>query len=162
MNFLPGSFWILTLNSRSVDWSCAARTIIFQNENLNYVKVCFTQRTFFFQYDCFLLPICLPCVICATYVTKINAVSWHIERQTFASLGLFTWLVCVQTYCVPIATLNQNKPSRFLHLGDAQIKRHRYNDPRYLSYGFLRYWGGLMYLPCMRCQTRWYNPYITL
>ena len=51
------------------------------------------------------------------------------------------WLVCVQTYCVPIATLNQNKPSRLLYLGDAQTKRHRYNDPRYLSYGFLRYWG---------------------
>ena len=46
MNFLPGSFWILTLNSRSVDWSCTTRTIIFQNENLNYVTVCFTSSAY--------------------------------------------------------------------------------------------------------------------
>ena len=29
------------------------------------------------------------------------------------------WLV--STYCVPIATLNQNKPTRLLHLSDGQI-----------------------------------------
>ena len=29
--------------------------------------------------------------------------------QTFVSLGLFTWLVYVCAYCVPIATLNQRK-----------------------------------------------------
>ena len=34
-----------------------------------------------------------------------------------------TWLVYVRTYCVPIATLNQNKPSRLLYLGHAQITR---------------------------------------
>ena len=38
-----------------------------------------------------------------------------------ASLGLFTWLVYVRTYCVPITTLNQNKRFRLLYLGDAQI-----------------------------------------
>ena len=32
------------------------------------------------------------------------------------------WLVYVRTYCVPIATLNQNKRSRLLHLSDAHIK----------------------------------------
>ena len=31
------------------------------------------------------------------------------------------WLVDVRTYCVPIATLNQNRRSRLLCLGDAQI-----------------------------------------
>ena len=31
------------------------------------------------------------------------------------------WLACGCTYCVPLATLNQNKRSRFLYLGDAQI-----------------------------------------
>ena len=41
----------------------------------------------------------------------------------FASLGLFAWLVYVRTYCVPIATLNQNKRTRLLYLGDAQIIR---------------------------------------
>ena len=32
------------------------------------------------------------------------------------------WLVYVRTYCVPIATLNQNKGTRLLYLSDAQIK----------------------------------------
>ena len=46
---------------------------------------------FFPKKSCFLLLICLPCVICGSYVTKINAVLWHMHsaRQTFASLGLF-------------------------------------------------------------------------
>ena len=66
--------------------------------------VCFTQCTLFFQKVCFLLKICLPCVICGTYVSKINAVLWRSARQSFASLGLFTWLVYVRTYCVPIAS----------------------------------------------------------
>ena len=33
------------------------------------------------------------------------------------------WLVYVRTYCVPIATLNQNKRSRSFYLGDAQITK---------------------------------------
>ena len=51
------------------------RAIIFQRENLNYLIVFFTlsQYLAFFQYLWFLLPICLPCVICETYVTRINA-----------------------------------------------------------------------------------------
>ena len=77
---------------------CAARTIIFQKENLNYFIVCSTRCTLFFQYVWFLLPISLPCVICGNYVTRINAVSWHIARQTFYSsrfaclLGLFMFV----------------------------------------------------------------------
>ena len=43
----------------------------------------------FLQKVCFLLPICLPCVICGSYVMKINAVLRHTARQTFALLGLF-------------------------------------------------------------------------
>ena len=39
--------------------------------------ICFTQCTLFFQKDCFLLTICLPCVISGSYVTQINAVLWH-------------------------------------------------------------------------------------
>ena len=34
-----------------------------------------------------------------------------------------TWLVYVRTYCVPIATLNQNERSRLHFLGDAQIRK---------------------------------------
>ena len=33
------------------------------------------------------------------------------------------WLVYVRTYCVPIATLNQNRQTRLLYLGDVQISR---------------------------------------
>ena len=33
----------------------------------------------------------------------------------------FTLPVYVRTYCVPIATLNQNKRTRLLYLSDAQI-----------------------------------------
>ena len=43
--------------------------------------------------------------------------------QTFASLRLFTLLVYVCTYCVPIARLGQNKPFPLLYLGHAQIMR---------------------------------------
>ena len=43
--------------------------------------------------------------------------------QTFASLRLFTFLVYVNTYCVPIALLHQNKPFRLLYLGHAHIIR---------------------------------------
>ena len=34
------------------------------------------------------------------------------------------WLVYVRSYCVPVATLNQNKGTRLLYLGAAQIKKH--------------------------------------
>ena len=69
--------------------------------------VCFTQCTLFFQKVCFLWKICLSFVICGAYVSMINAVLWRSARQSFASIGLFTWLVYVRTYCVPIATLNK-------------------------------------------------------
>ena len=35
--------------------------------------------------------------------------------------GGVAWRVYVRTYCVPIATSNQNKRSQLLYLGDAQI-----------------------------------------
>ena len=57
-----------------------------------------------FPKSLFSIEICLPCVICGTYVSKINAVLWRSARQSFASLGLFPWLVYVRTYCVPIAS----------------------------------------------------------
>jgi len=47
--------------------ACAARKIIFQRESLNYSIASFTRCTLPFQYVCFLLPICLPCVSCGTY-----------------------------------------------------------------------------------------------
>ena len=50
-------------------------------------------------------------------LTLYNTFAW----QTFASLRLFTSLVYVSTYCVPIAHLRQNKPFLLLYLGHAQI-----------------------------------------
>ena len=44
-----------------------------------------------------------------------------VAKRGNASLGWFTWLVYVRTYCMPIATLNQNKPTRLLYLGEGQI-----------------------------------------
>ena len=49
------------------------------------------HQVYLVQKVCFLLQICLPCVICGTYETKIKAVLWHSVRQIFASLGLFTF-----------------------------------------------------------------------
>ena len=53
---------------------------------------------------------------------------WSFALQTFTSLGLFTWIVYVHTYCVLIATLNLKKRSRLLYLGDAQMIRHHTGD----------------------------------
>ena len=35
------------------------------------------------------------------------------------------WPVYVRTYCVPIATFTQNKRTRLLYLGDAQVEKKR-------------------------------------
>ena len=98
--------------------------IFFQRENFKYLIVCFTQckrLVFYCRFVCRALSV--GC--CGSYVTKINVVLWRSVRQTFASLGLFTWSVYVCRYCMPIATLNQNKRTRLLYLGDAQIKRSK-------------------------------------
>ena len=73
----------------------ALRRPLFMRENLNYLIVCFTQCTLFFHKVCFLLPICMPCIICGSNVTKTNAVWWHSARQTFVSLGLYTF-ACIE------------------------------------------------------------------
>ena len=61
--------------------------------------------------------------------------------QTFASLLLFTCLVYISTYCMPIATLRQNKPSRF----GPRPNNKRCNissviTPKKISYGSPRKW----------------------
>ena len=57
------------------------------------------------------------------FPVRLNAVLWHSKRLTFASLRLFTCPVYICMYCLSITTLNQNKRSRLLYLGDAQIIR---------------------------------------
>ena len=52
----------------------------------------------------------------------------------FALLRLFTCLIYVSTYCVPIALLCQNKPFRLLYLGHAQIKSSICHDIKHMGY----------------------------
>ena len=96
---------------------CAVRIIIFKRESLNYLLASFTRCTLPFQCVCFLLPICLPCVSCGTYC---NAHKCYAVTHRAADIRV-AWLVYVRTYCVPIATLYQNKRTLLLYLGDAQI-----------------------------------------
>ena len=62
---------------------------------------------------------------CGSFLSGMRFTLYEsFASQTFASLGLFTWLVYIRTYCLPIATLIQNNRSSLLFLGDAQIKRN--------------------------------------
>ena len=93
--------WIVSTIKKGNDrylWSgvktfspCAARTIIFPRENLIYLIVCFTRCTLCFRYVCFYCRFVCRALAVGRIVTRINVVSWHIARQTFASLGLFTF-----------------------------------------------------------------------
>ena len=70
------------------------------------------------------LSVCLvlPIFCRGTHVTRIMLCRDTSRADiVVASLGLFTWPLYVRSYCVPIATLNQNKPSLLLYLGRAQI-----------------------------------------
>ena len=64
-----------------------------------------------------LSAVCQQSFLSHTPLTFYKTFAW----QTFASLRLFTCLVYVSTYCVPIAHLRQNKPFALLYLGHAQI-----------------------------------------
>ena len=58
--------------------------------------------------------------------TKKNKMPWELSfRHAYYLVRVVrvAWPVYVRTYCVPTATLNQNKRSRLLYLGDAQVKR---------------------------------------
>ena len=83
---------------------CAARTIIFQRESLNYVIASFTRCTLPFQNVCFLLPICLPCVSCGTYC---NAHKCCVVTHRVADIRV-AWLVLKQLFTfASIACLSQ-------------------------------------------------------
>ena len=88
----------------------AARTIIFKRANLNYLIVCFTWCTLFFQYEWFLLPICLPFVNCGTYCNE-NKCCVLTHRAADSRVAR---LVYVCTYCVPIATFEQRPNNKLL------------------------------------------------
>ena len=50
------------------------------------------------------------------------------------------WLVYVRAYCVPVATLNQNKPSRLLCLGHAQIMSTIFKSGPYSNFWIPPLW----------------------
>ena len=49
-----------------------------------------------------------------------NEDKWWVVTHRAAHIPV-AWLVYARTYCVPIATLNQNKGTRLLYLGNTQI-----------------------------------------
>ena len=108
INFLPYCFTSTSCRSpESFARSCDSR--------ISSWKVCFTQCTVFFPKSLFSIADLLPRVICGSYVTEINSVLWHSARQTFASLGLFSF---TRTACLLQLWINT------IDSGDAQIIKY--------------------------------------
>ena len=86
-------------------------------ENLNYLIVCFTQCTLFFKKFVFIADL-----FAVSYLWVVcNEAKCCVVTQRTADICV-AWLVYVCTYCVPVATLTQNKGTQLLYLGAAQIK----------------------------------------
>ena len=90
--------------------TCCCEDDYFQKEKFKYyyLIVCFTQWTLFFQEVCFLLPICLPCVICRSYMHEI------MECCVTSSLALDNW---AHKYCQTLG----NKPYHSHHVLQGQL-----------------------------------------
>ena len=59
--------------------SCATRTIILRRENVNYLIVCITQRTLFFQH---VSVFCCQYVCCTLSVENVcNETSWQVTKD---------------------------------------------------------------------------------
>ena len=81
-----------------------------KGKNLNYVIVCFTQCTLFFPQFVFY---CIADLFAVRYLWVVrNENKCCVVTQRAAGIRV-AWLVYVRTYCVPIATVNQNKRTRF-------------------------------------------------
>ena len=66
-------------------------------KDLNYLIVCITRCTFIFQYVCFLLPICLPCISCGTYCNEHKCcVVTH--RTADFRVAWLVYLACLRSY----------------------------------------------------------------
>ena len=102
---------------------CAAGTIIFQREKFKLFNSLFHSVYLVFS----IRLISIADLFAVRYLwdvfneDKCCGVTHRAADILVASLGLFTWVVYVRKYCVPIATLNQNKRSWLLYLSDAQI-----------------------------------------
>ena len=94
---------------------CAARTIIFQRKNLNSLIVCFTESTLFSIANLFAVRYLWDvrnedkCCAVTHRLVDIHVV-WLVYLAFLSSHVL-------RAYC----NFDQNKPSRLLYLGDAQI-----------------------------------------
>ena len=99
---------------------CAARKIIFQKENLNIIISSNVNSLFYSVYPVFLFFSFLFSVSLFP-IANLFAVRylWDICNAdkcwvvTHRAVDLFTCLVYVRTYCVPVKTLNQNERTRF-------------------------------------------------
>ena len=93
--------------SQTIHTECSEEDY-FPKGNFELFNSLFHSGYLVFPKSFFLLPICLPCVIFRSYVTKINAVLWHSARQTFASLGLFTFacFACLLQLWIKTSELN--------------------------------------------------------
>ena len=79
---------------------------------LEKLIVCFTRCTLFFQYVCFLLPICLPCVGSGTYCNEDEC---RVVTHRVADIRV-AWLVDVRPH-------SNFESKQAIYLGDAQIIR---------------------------------------
>ena len=67
---------------------------------LKKLIVCFTLCTLFFNTFVSYCRFVCRALALGHIVTRMNAVSWHIAWQTFASLGLFTFArIALRAYC---------------------------------------------------------------
>ena len=83
---------------------------------LKNLIVCFTRCTLFFQYVCFLLPICLPCVSSGTYCNEDELLCRDTSRGRH-SRRLTCWHShALRAYC-------NFESKQAIYLGDAQIIR---------------------------------------
>ena len=100
-----GSYKNPTVGLKIVRKCPTLRTIIFQRENLTFLTVSFTQCTFFSPKSLFsfadLFAVRYWWVVCNE--DKCCVVTQHAADIRVA------WLVYGCAYCVPMATLNQNK-----------------------------------------------------
>ena len=84
---------------------------------LKKLIVCFTRCTLFFQYVCFLLPICLPCVSSETYCNEDECcvVTHRVADIRVASRLTFVRIACLLQLWIKTSDLfrrRQNKKTR--------------------------------------------------
>ena len=128
----------------------------FLNSLFRSVYLVFTKSLFSIAY---LLVVCYLWVEC-------NEDKCCVVTQRAADIHV-AWLVYARTYCVPIATLNLNKRTRLLFLGDAQIitkhakkigfhawcdMEERILETRDESSGSVLYNKPILWLPQTRCN----------